>query len=62
MKKEIMIEYETIRKSGMTNMLDYSCVINIAKMLRYTELSKLTLEEYKHLLMNYQQYMKEFDI
>jgi len=60
--KETMRQYERIRRSGATNMFDYSNVIQIAKKLQFTALAKLTLGDYKVLLMNFGKLMKKYDI
>lgn len=60
--KETMEQYETIRRLGVTNMFNYYNVINVAKKIGLKKISKLTLEQYKNILMNFGKYMKQFDI
>ena len=43
-------------------MFDYYNVIGIAKKFKCKELSSVTLDEYKDILMNFNKYMKKFDI
>ncbi len=60
--KETMQQYENVRRSGLTNMFDFYTVIRIAKAYKFNELSKLTLDDYKNLLMNFGTLMKTHDI
>ena len=60
--KEIMEQYEIIRQSGATNMFDYYNVIRCAKILNLKKLAKVSLEDYKILLLNFQKLMKHYDI
>jgi hypothetical protein len=60
--KNIMLDYETIRKSGITNMFDYFAVVKFAKRLQMKELSQLTLAEYKVLLMNFGRLMQYYNV
>ena len=60
--KETMEEYEIIRSSGATNMFDYFNVIKIAKKVGLKVLAKLTRDDYKELLMNFNILMKKYDI
>ena len=60
--KDIMLDYEAIRKSGITNMFDYFTVVKFAKRLQMKELSQLTLAEYKVLLMNFGRLMQYYNI
>ena len=62
MTKEIMQQYEYIRKMGVTNMFDYNNVIHYANQFGFDELANLNREEYKNILMNFSKYMKKFDI
>jgi hypothetical protein len=43
-------------------MFDYEAVIWISGHLGFTELSELTIDEYKDLLMNFGEYMRNFNI
>mgnify|MGYP001561623336 FL=1 len=60
--KETMEEYEIIHSSGTTNMFDYFNVIKIAKKVGLKVLAKLTRDDYKELLMNFNILMKKYDI
>jgi hypothetical protein len=60
--KDIMLDYEAIRKSGITNMFDYFTVVKFAKRLQMKELAQLTLAEYKLLLMNFGRLMQYYGI
>ena len=62
MTKEIMQQYETIRQSGACNMFNYNCVIDIANRFGFDALAEVTWDQYKDILMNFNKYMKEFDI
>ncbi|MBU0777760.1 DUF5049 domain-containing protein [Patescibacteria group bacterium] len=62
MTKEIMEQYEAIRKSGVTNMFDYYNVVKIADKLEFYSLASLIREEYGQLLMNFSSLMKKYDI
>lgn len=46
----------------MTNMFNYSNVIEIAKKNKLKELASLSMDDYKELLMNFSKLMKKFDI
>ena len=60
--KKTMEEYETIRSSGVINMFDYFNVIKIAKKVGLKSLAKLTMDDYKGLLMNFSSLMNKYDI
>ena len=60
--KETMEEYEIIRSSGATNMFDYFNVIKIAKKTGLKSLAKLTRDNYKELLINFNSLMKKYGI
>ena len=60
--KEIMEQYEIIRQSGATNMFDYYNVVRCAKTLNLKELTRISLEDYKILVLNFQKLMKHYDI
>ena len=62
MTKEIMQQYEAIRKSSATNMFNYNNVIRYAEQFGFDELAEVSYEEYKNILNNFSKYMKEFDI
>ena len=60
--KKIMEQYERIRQTNLTNMYDYNGVIRIAMFLKFKELARITLANYKILLLNFQKLMKYYDI
>jgi hypothetical protein len=60
--KEIMEDYEIVRETGITNMFDYYRVMWAANKMNMGAFSKLTLEDYKVLLMNFNKLMKFYDI
>lgn len=60
MNKEIMIEFEIIRKTGITNMFDYYTVISLARKAKLKNIAKLTYDEYKHFLLNFKKYKKKY--
>ena len=62
MTKEIMEQYEAVRQSGACNMFNYYCVTNVAKTLGFDALAEVSFDEYKDILMNFEKYMKQFDI
>ncbi|MCR4334335.1 MAG: hypothetical protein NUV47_01220 [Patescibacteria group bacterium] len=43
-------------------MYDYNSVIYLAMFLKFKELAGISLEDYKILLLNFQQLMKHYDI
>ena len=51
--KEKMQKFENVRQSGITNMFDLTNVMN---------LSRLTSEECKEIIKNYDKYVEEFNI
>jgi len=60
--KEVMEQYEIVRKSGVTNMFDYTGVINAASRMKLCALGSLTFDEYKALLLGFNKYMKLYKI
>ena len=60
--KEIMEQYERVRKGGLANMLDYYRVVEVANMCSFDALGSLTRDEYKELLQNFGKLMKKYDI
>ena len=60
--REVMEQYEQIRKFGACNMLDINCVQNIADQLFFYELAGLSREEYGFILSNFSSLMKKYNI
>ena len=60
--KEMMEQYEKIRQTGATDMYSYYGVVDIARILEFKELAKISLKDYKILLLNFQRLMKYYDI
>jgi len=60
--KKMMEQYEKIRQTGATDMYNYYGVVDIAKILEFEELSEISLDDYKILLLNFQKLMKHYDI
>lgn len=60
--KKVMEQYEKIRQIGVTNMYNYYGVIYAAKALKFEELARISLKNYKILLLNFQKLMKHYDI
>jgi len=49
----IMQQYEHVRKTGRTNMLDFASVLNIAILEGCSDLAEISHEEYRYLIINY---------
>lgn len=60
--KEVMEQYELVRRSGATNMFDFGGVQNVARKLKFKQLLKLTRPEYVYILQNFNTLMKKYDI
>ena len=60
--KKMMEQYERIRQTGATDMYNYYGVVDVAKILKFKELARITLTNYKILLLNFQKLMKHYDI
>lgn len=60
--KEVIEQYEIIRKIGVCNMFDYYCITNTANDLEMYELGSLEREEYKYILKNFDKLMKKHNI
>ena len=60
--KEVMEQYEKIRRSGLTDMFNYYQVVNIANRVDFRALAILPLEDYRILLLNFQKLMKHYGI
>lgn len=57
-QKEIFQAFETVRKSGRTNMFDIDRVIMYAKKLAHTVMVR---EDVLDIMKNYSKYKKEFN-
>ena len=60
--KKMIEQYEKVRQTSIVNMYDYYGVIYAAKALELKELAKISLINYKTLLLNFQKLMKHYDI
>jgi len=60
--KEVIKQYEQIRKMGLCNMFDFRCVSNIADQIEFYDLAELTREEYVYILSNFRKLMKKYNI
>ena len=60
--KEVMEQYEQIRKMGPCNMLDFYCVQRTANELEFYSLASLTKKEYTFILSNFGKLMKKYEI
>lgn len=60
--KKMMEQYERIRQTSATDMYNYYGVVDVAKILKFKELARVSLENYKILLLNFQKLMKHYDI
>ena len=62
--KEAMQQYEIVRKSGICNMLDMTCVATACNSLDYQELQEVVEDRksYSTLLRNFSDLMKHYRI
>ena len=60
--KEIIHQYEAIRQSGVTNMLDRTVVQETAFVMGWNELADLNTKEYAQLLSDYSALMAEHNV
>jgi len=60
--KEIMNQYEIIRRTGACNMYDYGCVVGVADQFEMYELGSLERKEYVYILQNFSRLMKKYNI
>jgi len=60
--KEIMEEFEAVRRSGYTNMFDFNGVRNWANLMGLDLLGSITRSAYISLLMNYDKLMEKYEI
>ena len=58
----MMEQYERIRQTGFVDMYDYNGVVRFAMFLKFKELARITLTNYKILLLNFQKLMKHYNI
>lgn len=59
---EMMEQYEKIRQTNVVNMFNYHEVVRYASAADFKELAEISFEDYKTLLLNFQQLMKHYDI
>ena len=57
----MMEQYERIRQTSATDMYNYYGVVDVKKILKFKELARVSLENYKILLLN-SKLMKHYDI
>jgi len=60
--KEVMEQYEAIRRSGVTNMLDIFAVKTVAKRVGLDELAKVSREDYIYLLQHFGTLMSGYGV
>ena len=60
--KEVMEQYESVRRSGICNMFDYYCVMRAAMTSDYRELAALYVNDYMYLLSNFGSLMKLYGV
>lgn len=62
--KEVMQQYETVRKSGVCNMFDMTCVAYACDMLEFQDLLEVVEDRksYSTLLMNFSHLMRHHGI
>jgi hypothetical protein len=60
--KQTMEEYETIRRSGVSNMFDIVGVQNAARRVGLKALAKLGRDDYIYLLQNFSKLMKGYGV
>lgn len=62
--KEVMQQYETVRKSGVCNMFDMTCVAEACDMLEFQDLLEVVEDrgKYTMLLMNFGKLMEHYEI
>ena len=62
--KEAMQQYEIVRKSGICNMFDMTCVARLCSALEFQDLLEITEDRKRYftLLMNFSDLMKHYRI
>lgn len=60
--KEVMKQYEIIRKMGPCNMFDHNCVTTVAERMEFDALAELDRKDYVNILEHFSEYMKMYDI
>ena len=60
--KEVMEQYEIIRKSGVSNMFDIFAVKRYARQVGLNALANLSRDDYIYILENFPMLMKGYDI
>ena len=59
---DVIEQFEEIRKLGVCNMYDFSCVQNHADRLEFYALASLERKEYVYVITNFSTLMKKFNI
>ena len=62
--KEAMQQYEIVRKSGICNMFDMTCIAEVCSTLEFQDLLEITEDRksYSTLLMNFSDLMEHYGI
>ena len=60
--KQVMEQYEKVRKSGVSNMFDVTAVLNYAAFFGYEALANLSRKDYIDIISNFSHYMKKYGI
>lgn len=60
--KDMMVQYEKIRSSGICDMYNYYNVVYVADKLEFYALASLTRKDYALLLQNFSSLMKHYGI
>ena len=62
--EEVMQQYEVVRKSGICNMFDMTCVAEVCSALEFQDLLEITEDRKRYftLLMNFSDLMKHYRI
>lgn len=63
-QEKVMRQYETVRKSGVTNMFDRTRVRWVARKLKFVELVEAAsdMDLYVSILTNFSDLMKKYDV
>ena len=60
--REVMEQYEALRKLGPCNMFDVNCVTNYAKLMYFDALAKIYIEHCTIIWQNFAKLMKHYGI
>lgn len=60
--KQLLTQFEIIRKSALCNMINYYCVQRHASQLNFHDLASLFHDEYLYVLRNYTELITRFEI